>query len=162
MNTNRHHKLVARLTVLLLGLGLLTQAVLAKDVVCRVELDRDILPANQKETAVIKVTLDAPRPPAESERPPVNLSLVLDRSGSMSGSKLEKAKEAALEALRRLSAQDMFSVVIYDHNVETIVPAQNARYTEGIERRIRDIQSGGNTALFGGVSQGAAEVRKNL
>ena len=131
-------------------------------VTCRVELDRSVLPADNPQQVVVKVTLDAPRAPSEIARPPVNLCIVLDRSGSMSGQKIEKAKEAAIEALRRLGAGDLFSMVVYDHNVDTIIPAQNAVNTQWMESRIRDIFSGGNTALFGGVSQGASEIRKNL
>ena len=133
-----------------------------KDIKVRVELDREVLPADKEDTAVIKVTLGAPRPPEEAERPPVNLGIVLDRSGSMSGSKIVKAREATLEALRRLAAHDLFALVSYNHNVETVVPAQSAANTNWIEERIRQIHANGNTALFGGVSQGAAEVRKNL
>jgi Ca-activated chloride channel family protein len=131
-------------------------------VVCRVEIDRKVLPVNGAQRAIVKVTLDAPPPPETRERPAVNLAIVLDRSGSMAGDKLTKAKEAAIEALRRLSPQDIFSLVVYDHNVRTIVPAQSAGNVEWIEGRIRNIRSGGNTALFGGVSQGAAEVRKYI
>lgn len=129
---------------------------------CRVELDRALLPVGDRETAIVKITLDAPKPPRRTKRPRVNLSIVLDRSGSMGGKKLERAKEAAIEALRRLGSGDMFSLVIYDHQVETLVPAQNASNTEWIESRIRQIRSGGNTALFAGVSQGAAEIRKHV
>ena len=130
--------------------------------ICKVEIDRKLLPANGPQTAIVKVTLDAPPPPEKIKRPAVNLSIVLDRSGSMSGQKLEKAKDAAIGALRRLGPRDIFSLVVYDHNVNTIIPAQLARNTEWIESQIKRIYSGGNTALFGGVSQGAAEVRKNL
>ena len=129
---------------------------------CRVEIDRAILPAGGTQRAVVKITLDAPPPPEKSIRPAVNLAIVLDRSGSMAGQKLERAKDAAIEALRHLGPMDMFSVVVYDHNVSTVVSAQHATNIEWIEGRIRQIRSGGNTALFGGVSQGAAEVRKNL
>ena len=140
-----------------------SEAMVANSLVaCRVEIDRDVLPANGPQIAIVKVTLDAPPPPERIERPAVNLSIVLDRSGSMAGQKLEKAKQAAIEALRHLAPQDIFSVVVYDHRVETIVSAQSAGRVEWIENRIRRIHSGGNTALFGGVSQGAAEVRKNL
>ena len=145
--------------VLATGLAGLAQA---KTVVCRVELDRPVLPADTEQTAVVKVALDAPEAPADTERPPVNLAVVLDRSGSMSGHKIEKAKQAAIEALRRLSARDVFSLVIYNHQVQTVVPAQSAGNVESIEARIRGIGASGNTALFGGVSQGAAEVRKNV
>ncbi len=128
----------------------------------QVELDRGVLPTDNPQNVVIKVTLDAPNPPQDTERPPVNLAIILDRSGSMSGQKLEKAKEAAIEALHRLSPQDIFSLIVYDTNVDTIVPAQKATNIHWIESRIKGIHTGGNTALFGGVSQGAAEIRKNL
>lgn len=131
-------------------------------VTCRIELEREVLAAGREQTAVIKVVLDAPERQRRAERPPVNLSVVLDRSGSMTGTKIEKAKEAAITALRRLDRGDVFSLVTYDHQIETVIPAQEAVNTEWIEGRIRTIAAGGNTALFGGVSQGAAEVRKRL
>ncbi len=131
-------------------------------VTCRVELDRGVLPAGAPQRAVVKVTLDAPKPPSTGERPPVNLTIVLDRSGSMSGEKIERAKDAAIEALRRLGPRDIFSLVIFDHEVETVVPPQSAARVEWIEPRIRAIQARGNTALFAGISQGAAEIRKNI
>jgi len=134
----------------------------AEKVKTRVEIDRGTLPADRVQTAIVKVTLDAPAPAQRAQRPAVNLCIVLDRSGSMAGSKLAKAKEAAIEALRRLDQDDIFSVVVYDHNVQTVVQAQKARHVERIEALIRSIRSGGNTALFGGVSQGAAQVRRNL
>jgi Ca-activated chloride channel family protein len=137
-------------------------AATGSQVACRVELDRDVLPADDPQQVVVKVTLDAPLPPSEIDRPPVNLCIVLDRSASMSGQKIEKAKEAAIEALRRLGRDVLFSLVVYDHNVDTVIPAQSARNSEWIESRIRGIHPGGNTALFGGVSQGASEIRKNL
>lgn len=158
MKTKLMMKLIA---AALLALPLAAGAKSARDVTVRAELDRGVLPADQKVTAVVKVTLDAPPPPEKKDRPPVNLCLVLDRSGSMSGQKIEKAKEAAIEAVRRLGPKDIVSLVMFDHEVETLVPAQSAANSEFIENRIRSITSRGNTGIYGGVSQGAAEVRKN-
>ena len=131
-------------------------------VICRVEMDNSVVYAGSSQRAVVKVTLDAPKALRKETRPPVNLTIVLDRSGSMSGSKIEKACDAAIAALRRLGPEDMFSLVTYDHEVKTVVPSQSAANSEWIEGQIRSIRSGGNTALFAGVSQGASETRKHL
>jgi Ca-activated chloride channel family protein len=131
-------------------------------VTCTIELDRTLLGAGAVQRTVMKVALRAPEVASPAERPPVNLAVVLDRSGSMGGDKIERAKDAAIEALHRLGPRDLFSLVIYDHEVETVVPPQSAGNVEWIEGRIRKIQSRGNTALFAGVSQGAAEIRKNI
>jgi len=131
-------------------------------VACRVEAVRDVLPTGGPQKVVVKVTLDAPKPGKKTERPPVNLSIVVDRSGSMKGEKIEKARDAAIEALRRLGHKDVFSVVVYNQTVETAVPAQKVKNIGRIEAQIKKIQAGGRTALFGGVSRGAGEIRKNI
>ncbi|MEW6111052.1 MAG: VWA domain-containing protein, partial [Thermodesulfobacteriota bacterium] len=131
-------------------------------VICSIETDRAVLSANEPQRVIAKVTLNAVKPPATSDRPPVNLSIVLDRSGSMAGDKIAKAREAAIEAVRRLTSKDIFSLVVYDHTIQTVVPAQRVEHVEDICARIRTIQSGGRTALFGGVTEGASEIRKHV
>src|SRR4051812_1654392 len=67
----------------------------------RVELDRPVLAAGRTERAVIKVSLDGTRVGRPEKRAPINLTLVMDRSGSMAGDKIDNAKAAAIEAVRR-------------------------------------------------------------
>ncbi len=134
----------------------------ASTVTCRVDLDRAVLPADTPNRAVIKITLDVPRLDSPKNRPPVNLAIVLDRSGSMSGEKIAKAREAAIEALNRLDARDLVSVIVYNHTVDTLVSSEPGDRTDAIASRIRGIQAEGNTALFGGVSQATAEIRRHL
>ena len=128
----------------------------------RVELDRPVLPAGSPQRVVLKIALDSLRLPRPEARPPVNLTLVLDRSGSMHGDKIEHAKAAAIEAVRRLAPDDVFSLVIFDHEVLTLVPACRVGDRRDLESRIRSIVARGNTAIYGGVTQGAAELRKHL
>ncbi len=128
----------------------------------RVELDRPVLSSDRPERVVVKIALDGLRLPRPEARPPVNLTLVIDRSGSMNGDKIQHAKAAAIEAVRRLGPDDVFSLVTFDHEVETLVPAARVGDCRMIEARIRSIVARGNTAIYAGVSQGAAELRKHL
>jgi Ca-activated chloride channel family protein len=91
---------------------------------------------------------------------PLNLALVLDRSGSMAGAKLEKAKQAACTVLDQLGKDDIFSLVTYDTEIEVLIPPQKNRDVEDLKDRIRAIKTGGNTALYAGVKSGAAELQK--
>ena len=128
----------------------------------RIDLDRTVLPADTTGRAVVKICFDGLRLPRPDTRPPVNLAIVIDRSGSMEGDKIARAREAALEALGRLAPDDVLSVVTYDTDVQTIVPAQCVGNGRSIAAAIRGIRVGGSTALFAGVSQGASEVRKHI
>ena len=64
-------------------------------------------------------------------RPPVNLAIVLDRSGSMSGAKLDIAKRAVEEAIGRLGPDDRFSVVVYDDGSTSWSPSTPRPPTRG-------------------------------
>ena len=85
---------------------------------------------------------------------------MLDRSESMQGEKIQRAREAAMEALDLLRSDDIVFIVAYDSDVNVLVPATKLTDKEHVANIIRAIQPGGNTALFGGVNQGAVEVRK--
>jgi Ca-activated chloride channel family protein len=129
----------------------------------RLELDRPVLAADSREKVVLKIALDGRRPALGRERAPVNLALVIDKSGSMGGEeKIARAREAALEAVSRLSAEDLVSLVVYDDEVRTLVPARRVGDGEALRRAIRGIAPGGSTALHGGVETGAEELRKHI
>lgn len=165
MITRSHHRSVAALAgaaFLCLTVGFANPQADSRGeaVRLRLELDRPVLPAGSMQRAVIKVSFDGVRLVRSETRPPVNLSLVIDRSGSMNGEKIEKAKAAAIAAVRRLGPEDVFSLVTYNNRVETLVAARSVGNCAGLEEAIRSIHAGGGTALYGGVAQGAAELRK--
>ncbi|RXK55567.1 VWA domain-containing protein [Oleiharenicola lentus] len=148
--------------VALTGATLLSAKQAAQPVRVTVDLDRTVLPANEANRSVVKIGLDCLRPPGREARPPVNLALVIDRSGSMSGDKIDRAREAALELVSRLGPDDIVSLIAYDSGVETLVPAQRVREARELESAIRGLEARGNTALHGGVVRAAAEVRRHL
>ncbi len=125
-----------------------------------VSMAQPTLLAEKKQTTFVKVGLTGFRMSSKADRTPVNVSFVLDKSGSMSGTKIAKAKEAANWAVRRLDREDIVSVVVYDSTVNVLVPATKLTDKDAVCQKICEINSGGSTALFAGVSKGAAELRK--
>ena len=104
----------------------------------------------------VLVRVQAPDAPAElPKRNPLHLALVIDRSGSMSGQPLDEAKRCAEFVLDGLQATDRLSLVVYDNQVQTLVPTMLLHDKEFARRAIRAIDSGGSTDLHGGWFQGA-------
>ncbi|KFK96733.1 hypothetical protein IV04_15515 [Serratia sp. Ag1] len=96
-------------------------------------------------------------------RSPINLALVIDRSTSMSGDRIEKAREAAILAVNMLNPTDTLSVVAYDNSAEVIIPATKVSNKPALIASIQQhIRPQGMTALFAGVSKGIGQVGKHL
>ncbi len=153
---------MARYLVLACCSAVLGSNVTARQVALDVSLAQPTLEANKQQTTFIKVGVTGFRLSDSQKRAPVNIALVLDKSGSMAGDKIARAKEAAIGALERLGAQDIVSVITYDTNVSVLVPATKLTDREQVIERIRSISASGSTALFAGVSKGAEELRKFL
>lgn len=112
--------------------------------------------------AYVRVALTGFEREANAERVPANVAIVLDKSGSMAGDKIRRAREAAILAVQRLAPNDILSIVTYSDTVSVLHPSQPVGSGQEAIRRIKRIRSGGGTALFAGVAKGAAEVRKFL
>ena len=82
-----------------------------------------------------------------SESVPMNISFVIDRSGSMSGKKLEDVKKAVEYACGLMQSRDYISVVQYDDAVQTIIEPVYAENKARLKSRISEITSGGSTNL---------------
>ncbi|MDQ3136689.1 MAG: VWA domain-containing protein [Gemmatimonadota bacterium] len=92
-------------------------------------------------------------------RAPINVALVLDRSGSMSGMPLEAAKTAAAQFASFLTPQDRLSVVVFDDSVDTIfgpAPGGDSSAADAIGM----VYAGGSTNLSGGWLKGRKLVEK--
>ncbi len=82
------------------------------------------------------------------------LMLVIDRSGSMSGPKLEMSKAAAREAVKVLGARDFVGVVAFDSVAHWVVPIQRRGDANSVIGRIGKISEGGGTDMFPGMKEG--------
>jgi len=106
----------------------------------------------------------APHAIDNSERPPVNLAFVIDRSGSMAGGALELATQAVEEGIARLKPSDRFSLVVYDDQIDTV--ESGAWATEDAKQaailRLRDTHARGTTDLSGGWLRGCEHVATAL
>jgi Ca-activated chloride channel family protein len=123
---------------------------------------RDAVSTETTTTLDVLVRIIPPLPEVKLERLPLNLGLVIDRSGSMAGDKLKYARQAACFAVEQLQPRDRVSVTIYDDRIETIVPSCLAEDTTWILHRIQNIQERGSTALHAGWVEGGMQVSQHL
>jgi Ca-activated chloride channel family protein len=122
--------------------------------------DRDVLLKGRPQEVVVKIDLSAIADRQKHRRTPLNLAVVLDKSGSMTGAKLEKTKQAAMQLVDRLAPNDIFSLVIYSDNARVLVPAQRVEDKEALKAQIEGIEADGSTALYSGVKMGANQLQE--
>lgn len=106
--------------------------------------------------------LEAPAEARHSPSPPLNVCLVLDRSTSMKGEKMDVVKSTAIQVLRNLRPQDILSVVTFSDRAEVIIPAAYHQDRTRLEARIQMIQPSGATEIYQGLEAGVKEVMRSL
>ena len=111
----------------------------------------------------VLVRLVAPAQPvtensASTQRAPLDLALVIDRSGSMSGDPLKAALESSVRIIQGLRSDDRIAVITFDDHVQVVQPLVAVGDAHDLVTRVRLIESGGSTALFDGWQEGVKQL----
>lgn len=114
-------------------------------------------PRSQRQLAISIAAL----PPDETDRPPLNLCLILDRSGSMTGRALDTVKAAVEQMIGQLQPHDRLAIVAFDHAAEVVVANQEVGEDVGvIAKAVRRLGARGGTAIDEGMRLGIEELAK--
>lgn len=126
-------------------------------------LDRALVRTRSASNRYLLLEIVAPAREERRPRQPLNLGVVLDRSGSMAGAKLALAREAAAMLVGQLDDADRVCVVSYDEEVSLVAPSRPTTPAAKAElgRLIREVRSGGSTNLSGGWLEGCREVAEH-
>jgi len=123
-----------------------------------VRLDHQLLALESEHDVHAMLELTVPAPVESAARPPLRLALVLDRSGSMEGRKLEIAKRCAAWLVARLRSNDELALVSFDDRVRLLAPLQPVE--EGaLSGALTSLRPGGSTNLSGGWLRGLEQLR---
>lgn len=94
-------------------------------------------------------------------RLPLNLSLVLDRSTSMKGTRLHQVKQGVKKIIDQLEPQDALSVVIFGDKSQILVPSRRNIDKVEVKQKINTIQAGGGTEMLQGLTAGLEQLQFN-
>lgn len=125
----------------------------------QVQASRDRIKVSDTEQVVYLLVNILP-PSQEFKRRPLNLSLVLDRSTSMQGSRLKHMKAAVELIVNRLSPNDTLSIVSFSDRAEVVVPSSKVENPIAVVGQLRAVQASGGTEIFQGLRAGFQELSK--
>ncbi len=120
---------------------------------------RPVLPAIPEAQLVYALlTFTAPPGARNSPPPPLNLCLVIDRSTSMSGRRMDVVKSTTIELLRQLKPEDRLSIVTFSDRAEVILSGAQAGNYRQIESDVHMMRASGGTEIYQGLEAGYKEV----
>ena len=112
--------------------------------------------------AVLQVGFSTALANDRQELRPVNLSLVIDKSGSMADvDKISRVRSALLTLVSQLRETDTLSIVVFDSDAQVLLPAQRLADRRTVRQLIQQIAPGGATNIHAGLMLGFEEARKN-
>ena len=112
--------------------------------------------------AVLQIGFSTALASDRQQLPPINLALVIDKSGSMADAdKLSRVKESLLTLVNQLREADTLSIVVFDSEAEVLRPARVLGDREEVRRLIRQIEPGSSTNIHAGLMLGYREALRH-
>jgi len=119
--------------------------------------------AEPSSPAVARLRIGTVAPP-ETEKPKVNLALVVDTSGSMEGQPIEDARAASMAMIDALAEGDRLAVVVFHSKAEVLLPSTpvDADNRAEIKAQLKAMKAQGTTDMGSGLQAGLDEVYAHL
>ncbi len=115
----------------------------------------------EEQTVYVLMEISAVQPLPGQARSPMNLCLVLDRSTSMQGQRLDQVKAATYRLIDSLTPQDSLGIITFSDRAEVVWPNQPAADTTRAKAKVAAIQASGGTEIYHGMAVGLQELEKH-
>ena len=131
-----------------------------RPLILRVTPSQPVLPSLGEEQILYVMAEVTASDRIESQRLPLNLCLVLDRSTSMKGGRLQQVKEAARYIVDRMEPQDVLSLVVFSDRAQLVLVGEQNMDKTAARLAINGIQSGGGTEILQGFKLGLEQMAR--
>lgn len=120
-----------------------------------------VKPLNEPQLLYVLVKVQPLLEMSLSTDAPLNLALVIDRSTSMKGGRLQHVKNAVHRIIDECDEQDLLSLITFSDNAEVLIPSQHPTDTRGLKSLVNSIQADGATAIYSGLKAGMDQIERN-
>lgn len=128
----------------------------------RMELNRKYYQSHRENTIYLKVSIDTDDLPEEETSAPLNVALVVDRSGSMAGERIDQLRDSLVNFVGRLSGEDWVSLTVFGSSARTLIESTQIESLANPALTVQQIEAEGGAAPYEALNLAASQLRKNL
>lgn len=119
---------------------------------------------NGSNCTTVAIGFNTPHRPDDYERPPLNLAIAIDISGSMSGTPIQSVRQGLLLMANELERKDEVALVAYSNTARTVFRStpENDPSRDKLRQEITNLTVGGSTNIYDGLKQAADQVTEHM
>lgn len=127
----------------------------------RIRVSRSVVPVlNEPQLVYVLLDVNSTGDPDPSKQPSSSICLVIDRSTSMKGERMEMVKANIVQLVRHLKSHDLLSIVAFSDRPEVVIPPTRVGELSKMEGRINLVDTNGSTEIYRGLATGVEMLRK--